>query len=774
MSFVRPAALAAAVATVTACSTPQPQTVPDDVFAELGAIVPYATSEQRAAFERGQAVALRRFTLEDGLGFEFNISFCGGCHERPVFGGSAGRYRDFLLIAEQINESTQAPAGVAGVLPVYHRTEGRNPTDPAANLSARRNPIPFFGVGLLAEISDDAIRANADPDDRDGDGISGRVNEDGSRVGRFGRKAQTVSIEGFIRGPLFNHLGITTDPLTTDQQNALPVPSGTDRAFRQHQRRLRMGAIRSAQVQSGESPTRDDDGVPDPELSPQDLFDVISWSMLLAAPEPDEPTPETEEGRVLFGDLGCEGCHVPTLQSPRGRLPLYSDLLLHDMGPELADGITTMGLAEGSEFRTQPLWGVVATGPYLHDGRADTLDEAIRMHGGEARAARDAYAALDAVERQRVLTFLASLGGREQVTDGLLPPAEPVPAPGQLGGPDRELSTAELLQYEAGRAFFDRDVFVTEGLGPEFNGDSCRACHFEPMIGGAGPIGVNVIRQGIVDGDDVLAPAAGTLLHRFSAEAVRPESDPAADVFELRQTPPMFGLGLLGAVPEAVILEAADPDDDDGDAVSGRAHRLGDGRLGRFGWKAQVPSLAEFARDALTAEVGLTLPAQEGLTFGATVDDDAYADPEVALADLEDLVFFIERLGPPPRQRTDPEAEDRGEALFAEVGCADCHRVLRLDDGTPVAAYTDLLLHDVTPGEEPAVGTPDGMASPRELRTPPLWGLVDTGPYMHDGRAGTIEAAIDRHFGEADRSQAAYSELSAADRADLLAFLRSL
>ena len=131
------------------------------------------------------------------------------------------------------------------------------------------------------------------------------------------------------------------------------------------------------QAAAPSEPLTDDDGIPDPELDEDSLFALVSWVMLLAAPEPDPPNEISESGAGIFKDIGCASCHVPGLVGPRGIVYAYTDLLLHDMGPEMDDGLS-MGVATGSEFRTAPLWGVKAVGPYLHDGRADTLQDAIK------------------------------------------------------------------------------------------------------------------------------------------------------------------------------------------------------------------------------------------------------------------------------------------------------------------------------------------------------------------------------------------------------------
>jgi CxxC motif-containing protein (DUF1111 family) len=736
--------------------------IAEGIFAPLGAPMPSATPEQLAIFERGLAVSQRRFTQQEGLGPHFNVTFCGGCHEKPGPGGAAGRYRNFLLIGQSLPDDSFVLVGVNGIQPQYTLGDARRfPTPPEANTAATRNPIPFFGSGLLAEITEAEVVSRADPEDADGDGISGRPNYQNGFIGRFGVKAQNAAVESFIRGPLFNHIGITSNPLPAERRALLPVIIEEE------------GGVRPAQIGAPDEPILDADDAPDPELSEDDLFDVVAFSMLLAAPRPDEPTPESEAGRQLFEQANCTGCHVPALKGPRGLIPAYTDLLIHDMGPELADGLR-MGSATGSEFRTAPLWGVIATGPYLHDGSADTLDDAIRMHGGEAQAARDAYAAMSATDQARVLAFLRSLGGADQASDGLLPPDAEVPAPGSYGGPEIALAGPELERFRRGRTIFDRDFAATAGLGPVFNGDACRACHFDPVIGGAGPSDVNVMRHGIIEGGVFTAPSIGTMASRHAvAPGERPAIDENANLFEPRQTPALFGLGMIERIPGDIIRAAEDPDDLDGDGISGRAHVLLDGRLGRMGWKANVPDLAEFARDAMSNELGVTLPDQDGLSFGSAADNDSVTDPEISQQDLEDLAFYMRTLAPPPRTSVAPALEDQGEAVFAAIGCASCHTpALRDDSGNDVPLFSDLLLHDVAP--DGLFGIEDGDAQMRELRTPPLWGLATTAPYMHDGLAFTIVDAILRHAGEATGARAAFQALPPGDQDALLAFLASL
>ncbi len=767
--------------------------IAEGILAPLGEPMPSATAEQLATFKRGKEVAKRRFDSSTGLGPGFNVSFCAACHEKPVFGGSAGMYRNFFIAGRVLEDGSfffgSSAGNASGVVRINYAGaayDARPAVPDSDNVFAQRNPIPFFGMGLIAEIDDEEILRRADPDDADGDGISGRPNYDRGYVGKFGMKAQTVSIEAFIRGPLNNHVGITSNPLSDEQRARLPVDSSTgsvgllDRLLGPsgptggasdpfH------GLSAYAQAAAPDGPLTDTDAIPDPELSSDDLFDLVSFAMLLGAPPIETPTGDALAGQAHFDELGCAACHAPRLQGPRGPVPIYSDLLLHDMGDDLADGIV-QGFATAREFRTQPLWGVAAEGPYLHDGRAQSLDDAIRLHGGEGQESRDRYAALDAAAQAEVVAFLLSLGGADQATTGLLPPAAPVPAAGEFGGPATELSGADLDAYVAGRERFDHDFGVDDGVGnPRFNGDSCRACHFDPVIGGSGPRDLAVMRHGIVDADgSFIVPTIGTVLHRETALlGTGIEAQAQVNVYEPRNTPALFGLGLVDAIPDAVIEALADPDDTrTPDGISGRVSRVDGGRLGRFGWKAQVPTLAEFVRDAVATELGMTLPREDGLTFGRIYDNDDVADPELSQADADLLLTFLSELGPPPRPTpADADAVARGEVTFSTVGCDLCHVPVLEGDRGAVAAYSDFLLHDILPAG--SRGIEDGSAEMGEFRTAPLWGIAESKPYFHDGASETVADAIERHDGEGLASREAYDLLTPAEQADLLAFVES-
>jgi len=753
---------------VGACSDDEPAPEPEiaDIFVEeIGQIAPYATDEQRAAFERGFALMLHRFTPAEGLGPTINVTFCAACHEGPVIGGGAPRYRDFYLHGVRQDDGSFELAPNGGVVRSYDVvSSGPRPGLVAgANVQTKRSGMPMFGSGAIAEIYEDSILANADPNDADGDGISGRPNYIKGYLGRFGRKSQKVTVEGFVRDPINNHAGMTSNPLTPEQNARLPIDHSQDVPW--------LNAV-------VEPPQTDDDDVPDPELAPEDVFDLVVFSMLLAPPAPDaSPSDAALRGAVSFTEFGCDSCHVRSLLGPRGLVPLYSDLLLHDMGPALADGIV-MGESTPSEFRTQPLWGVIVSRPYLHDGRADTIEDAIMWHGGEADRAREAYETAPASARADLIAFLESLGGAKQATPGLLPVGAPIPELGTPGAPLTLVDDAAREQWLVGRALFDLDFGENQGLGPLFNGDSCRGCHFDPLdeqgkptVGGAGPNDVNVVRHGTLDADGGFAePAYGSILHKLSTtDTPRREHTSEHNFFEQRQTPTTLGLGLLASVDADDIRALADPDDLDGDGIRGIVHEFADGRVGRLGWKAQVPDVREFVRDAMSAELGITVPVESGYTFGSTSDEDGVSDPELSSQEIDALAFFIAMLAPPmPTQEV-----SGGFELFATVGCDGCHvrEIPGSGEGFPTPAYTDLLLHSVAPPG--SFGVDDGVATGTLFRTPPLWGMAGSAPYMHDGAALTIEQAIAAHDGEAQASRAAYEALSAAEQELLARFVKT-
>jgi CxxC motif-containing protein (DUF1111 family) len=371
------------------------------------------TADELAAFERGREVFVRRFRPSEGLGPLYNATSCESCHSSPTVGGSAQLYRNFYLAMVQdgamqvpLPERPSAVVPAFGAVPFFTLEEGRTPIPATVGFNpvvvAQRNALPLFGTGLFEFVTDATILSHSDPEDLDGDGISGRTNHDTGAVGRFGVKAQSNNVEVFTRAPLRNQMGVTSNPFlgagaVVSLGHALPRQVSTDPT----------------------SPTTDDDPVPDPEIEHEDLGDLIAFARFLAPPERVTPlSASAVRGEARFGELGCAKCHLPDLETSRfGTIHAYSDLLLHEMGPELADGLSfgvpefsSLSLADATqEFRTQPLWGVSLSGPFLHDGRAETLREAIEQHGGEGSASRDAFLALDATGQEDVIAFLEHL-----------------------------------------------------------------------------------------------------------------------------------------------------------------------------------------------------------------------------------------------------------------------------------------------------------------------------------------------------------------------------
>jgi CxxC motif-containing protein (DUF1111 family) len=373
--------------------------------------------------------------------------------------------------------------------------------------------------------------------------------------------------------------------------------------------------------------------------------------------------------------------------------------------------------------------------------------------------------------RWALLLALLPLALAGLLVAGLVEEGDPIPPAGEAGAPHRPLNQAETEQFLRGRLLFDKDFGLHEGLGPLFNGDSCRACHFDPVIGGAGGIDLNVQRPMVDDGQGGFEPPASTgeLAHTHSVVNVNREEIPADVAFvEERNTPSTLGLGLIETISQATILAGQDPFDDDEDGVRGIAHTLGQGPggpIGRFGWKAQIPSLAAFVRDAMSNELGITVPV--GPPLGDTSDMDDAPDPELTPQEADDVAFFMRMLDFPPYGPDSAEAT-RGQALFETVGCAACHHPSM--DG--VELYSDLLLHDVL--GPTFLGVAQGLARSGLYRTPPLRGLRFSAPYFHDGRSPTLRHAIERHTEEAANARTKWDELTPAEQADLIAFLERL
>jgi CxxC motif-containing protein (DUF1111 family) len=268
-------------------------------------------------------------------------------------------------------------------------------------------------------------------------------------------------------------------------------------------------------------------------------------------------------------------------------------------------------------------------------------------------------------------------------------------------------------------------------------------------------------------------------------------------LFHFQRNPiPLFGAGLIDAVPDSVLEALARRRSSEFPEISGRACRLPDGRIGRFGWKAQEATLEEFVLTACAVELGLEVP---GRHQAGNPRDGEYRAPGLDLTreQCQDLVAFIRGLAAPaerpPATAREAEAVMAGRATFGRIGCVACH-VPKL--GEVEGIYSDLLLHDLgedlgeigsygvtipdpaaaaaAPDDRPVGREPAGGAARREWRTAPLWGLRDSGPYLHDGRAETLEQAIALHVGEAAETAGRYFRLSPRDRWRVQAFLKSL
>jgi CxxC motif-containing protein (DUF1111 family) len=359
------------------------------------------------------------FAVGDGLGPIFIASACEGCHPgdgkgHPVFAltrfgrGTAGGFDPMREVGGPQLQHRAIPRYLAETVPGY-----------ATGVSVLLAPA-VTGLGYLEAVPDQTLLALEDPSDTNGDGISGRVQLldesdviieidqlekvlDGATsdrlriasryIGRFGRKAAAISLLQQTVTAYQQDMGLSTDILPVDPVN------------------LQVGGFTG-------------DEVADPEVPSSTVQAVVFYLRTLRIPpRRNADSPDVTAGETLFLSAGCGSCHLPTLRTgPSTVAPLhnvefhpYTDLLLHDMGPELDDGYTE-GSALTSEWRTTPLWGIGLADRsqggqafYLHDGRATTLRDAIELHGGEAAASRTAFRGLSPAQQEQLLAFLRSL-----------------------------------------------------------------------------------------------------------------------------------------------------------------------------------------------------------------------------------------------------------------------------------------------------------------------------------------------------------------------------
>ena len=366
--------------------------------------------------------------------------------------------------------------------------------------------------------------------------------------------------------------------------------------------------------------------------------------------------------------------------------------------------------------------------------------------------------------------------------------------PSQPGNPLPGITADDFELFTIGLEDFVEMEDAAEGLGPVFNGLGCAQCHATPAIGGISP--VTEMRVGYADEHGEFQVLGGdTLYHLFALpnQECQPAIPLEANVIARRIPIPLFGAGLVEAIADETIVALEDPNDANGDGISGRAAWIEDvatgaQRVGRFGWKSQHATLLAFGADAYRNEMGITNDLFRN-EVGAGIDPetmrlcDPTSDPEdsreplTGLRGIDAFEGFMKFLAPIDRETPSGQAA-LGESLFAQIGCANCHVPLlttgpnenRVFDRQAVALYSDLLLHDVGTGD----GIVQGAALANEIRTPALWGLRFRRPLLHDGAAATTDQAVRRHAGEAAAVTERYVALPPDDRAALLAFLDTL
>ena len=415
-----------------------------------------------------------------------------------------------------------------------------------------------------------------------------------------------------------------------------------------------------------------------------------------------------------------------------------------------------------------------------------------------------------------------------------------------FGQPLPHLTADQETRFFVGNSFFNRNwvsapasTTARDGLGPLFNARSCSACHLHDGRGRPPAPGEDMlsmlVRLSVPGGDSrhgvVPEPVYGDQFNGFAVPGVPPEGRalvtyeemPGAyedgEPFSLRRptytfsdlqygpmhsdtllsprvAPAMVGLGLLEAVPEAALLASADPHDADGDGISGRPNRVWDKArqqtvMGRFGWKANQPSVAQQVAGAFLGDIGITSPLfpDENCTPAAVACRQALngGSPELPERLLAHVVFYSRTLAVPARRNSQLPQVRRGRKLFDDAQCNACHTPTLHTGAVPglpdlseqvIHPYTNLLLHDM--GDRLADNRPDFEASGSEWRTPPLWGIglletVNRHTFLlHDGRARNLAEAILWHGGEAEDSKEYFRRMPSKDREALLQFLNSL
>lgn len=365
-----------------------------------------------------------------------------------------------------------------------------------------------------------------------------------------------------------------------------------------------------------------------------------------------------------------------------------------------------------------------------------------------------------------------------------------------LDGPVAELSYEQSQRFLLGDVAFNDEIFTPEkGLGPIFVATSCGSCHAGD---GKGHPFTTLTRFGQIDetGNKFL-DQGGPQLQNRAIPGYMPEQIPAGAAFSKFTPPANTGLGFLELVSDADILAMADPDDLDQDGISGvpnygslpnyvipfnNAIPKNGKYIHRFGKKAATYNLLQQTVNAYNQDIGIASSYDPIDVYTHLI-----IDPEISTQTVNNVVFYLQTLKAPiQRNQGDPEVQN-GRLIFDRINCSGCHKptlktgpsTIKALSNTIFHPYTDLLLHDMGPGLDD--GYTEGTAKTYEWRTPPLWGLgisanSQGGGYhlMHDGRAKSIEEAIQLHGGEATSAKNKYVQLSAAEKSNLLKFLKSL
>jgi CxxC motif-containing protein (DUF1111 family) len=363
-----------------------------------------------------------------------------------------------------------------------------------------------------------------------------------------------------------------------------------------------------------------------------------------------------------------------------------------------------------------------------------------------------------------------------------------------FGDPLEGLTSDLRARFKIGKAVFERDFHPREGLGPVFNNTSCANCHKQGGIGGGSDTLETRYGQ-VIDGVfNSLTQFDGQLLHSkgigrfngvdFVGEVVPPE----ANVVARRRTNPLFGLGLVDAVPDQTLQEIAQLQQEFTPETAGRALVLtdvfsGQPRVGRFGWKSQIGTVLTFTGNAFLNEMGITTPffphenpPQGDIALLAA--NPARSNPNDTTETVIQLADHTTLLAPPPQLRLTPKLR-AGQGHFTPIGCAKCHLPRMQTGPNEVAAlnevtffpYSDFLVHDMG-------RLNDGIAQPpatgQEMRTAPLWGARIRTSFLHDGRAKTTREAVLAHDGQGLAARNRFVGLRSSEQAQLLAFINSL